>query len=109
MDDSCVLLRAEHPDLIRRLMCASVAELSAADRCTILTTLCQHLTTSLVIRDSVEESFGTWRRAKVAYKESQVSLERLKRSEAAVLQPSSSAPPSISIESSSLEAKDTNE
>eukprot|EP00117_Sycon_ciliatum_P029689 scpid8153/ scgid23581/ Bromodomain adjacent to zinc finger domain protein 1A; Cbp146 len=84
MDDACVTVRSEHPGIIRRLLGASVVELSAKERCIVMTTLCQHLVVTLSIRDCVEESFTSWRRARQAWKDSQQSIERLKRSEAAV-------------------------
>ena len=84
VDDACVTLRAERPDIIRRLLSSSVVELDPTERCTVLTTLCQHLCTTSTVRDCVDAAFQSWRDAKQELKESQVKLERQKRNEAAV-------------------------
>ena len=80
-DDACVELRSLSPRVLLQLQQVSVFELDAADRCLLLRTLCDHLLMTLQVRDRIDEAFVAWRRAKLSWRECQLTFERHRREE----------------------------
>ena len=85
-DDACVELRMLSPHLLLLLQTVSVFDLTPAQRCQILRTLCDHLLSTLEIRDRIDDAFVKWRRAKLAWRESQVLTKVRQEKEASLLE-----------------------